>query len=196
MAESVPNIPDTPDTEKRGRGRPRRTDWQQPFLDNYRAHGVQSWAAKQAGVNVATVAEERKRDQAFAAEYDSAFEESTGVLERRAVQWASGGITVKRVKTRTETRTAKDGAVTTVTVTEEVEDTDLSATMLIFLLKARKPDMYRERLSLEPPEDGGEIELKISRKEKDTAAERFGAEVVRLSEARAAKAGAQGSGEG
>ncbi len=183
---------------KKGRPGPKpRTDWQEPFLEQFGSHGVQAWAAKTANISADTVAEERKRNPAFAKEYDAAFELSTAVLERRAVQWASAGIPTKTTTTRTETKTDKAGNTTTHTVTTVTESADASVAMMIFLLKSRRPDVYRDRIQVEQTgEGGGPVEIRVSKEEMDAAARGFNAEVVRLADARRARDSAQSSSAG
>lgn len=191
-----PNSPDKPTPKKRA-GRPRRTDWQDKFLARFTEHGVQAWACKEIGISPDTVIEERKRNPDFAHRYDNAFEESTCRLERRLVEWAADGIKTIKTVTRTETKTDKDGKTTTHTVTTVTEGVDMSEACLIFALKARRPMIYRDRLSVEQTgTEGGPVELRITSEEKDAAVERFGAEVVRLVDARRAREGDPASSTG
>ena len=159
-------------------GRPRRTDWQEPYLTNLAIHGVQAWSCRDIGVSQDTVHEERKRDDVFAARYDAAIEESTAALERRAIQWAAAGVATRT----TVTRTLKDGSVET-TVTEGVE---MSPTLLIFLLKSRRPAVYRDNIRVEQTgADGGPIQIRGE--EIDREIDRLVDEVSARREAKAAR---------
>lgn len=170
-------IPAAP--EKDGPGRPRRTDWQEPFLEHFALHGVQAQAARAVNVSWGTVKTERGRDPEFARRYDEAFEESTSALELAAYTWARGGLTLKR--TTTTTRTLKDGKVETTTV--ETETLERSPAMTIFMLKSRKPDVYRDRLTV----DENLTVSTVTDEEADAATGAFDAAVVRLADARTAR---------
>lgn len=196
MSAAPAESSDTP-TPKKGPGRPRRTDWQEPFLEQFTFHGIQAWAARAAKVDVDTVNNDRKRDPAFAARYDEAFELSTAGLERTAVEWAIGGLKATETRTHTVTKTDADGKVISRTDTTVTEKIDRNATLLIFLLKARRPEVYRESLRVEQTgADGGPVEIRVTKEEQDAAVERFGAEVVRLADAREARASSQSGGAG
>lgn len=146
-----------PPTPKRGkRGPARRTDWQQPFLENFAQHGVAAWAAHTVGVSPSTVTTEKGRDPEFRTLFEDAFERSTAALERTAVQWASAGIkTVIRV---TKESTGPEGRRTVTTTT--TERTELYPPMLMFLLKSRRPTVYRDNIRVEQTgADGGPVRI-------------------------------------
>jgi hypothetical protein len=183
--------------QKKPAGRPRRTDWQEEFLTQFANHGVQDWAARSVQISPDTISRERKRDPDFAARYDQAFEASTAALEFSGYRWAVGGFPIKTTVTREVLTRDKEGNPVVMTLKTVTETVERSAAMTIFMLKSRKPDVYRERVQVEETgEGGGPIEVRITREEKDAAVGRFAAEVVRLADARRARDGAAGSGTG
>ena len=123
-------------------------------MEAFGSHGVQAWSARASNVSKSTVIDERRRNAEFSRRYGEALELSTAVLERRAVQWAAAGIpTETTVETTTEKPVVVGGETRMVaTTTRSVE---LSPTMLIFLLKSRRPDVYRERQTVEHTGEGG-----------------------------------------
>lgn len=100
----------------------------QAFLDALRVHGVVSVAAASAGVPRRTVYNWRAADPDFAEEWDGYTEEATDLLEREAVRRAyegterpvfQGGVEVGRIR-------------------------EYSDTLLIFLLKAKRPKVFTD----------------------------------------------------
>lgn len=120
-----------PTPKKRAPNAP--ADWRDRFLAALRRDGVVAYAAKAARVTRTYVYEVRESDPAFAAAWADAIEEATDALEREAIRRATKGL--KRHK-----RTFYRG----VEVADDVE-TEYSDTLLMFLMKARRPDVYRER---------------------------------------------------
>lgn len=90
-------------------------------------------AASILRVGRATAYEHRAMDAAFAVAWDEAFEAGTEVLEQIAKQRATVGHKRDVI--------LKDGTV--ITVQEQPSDT-----LLIFLLKGRKPDTYRDNVNV------------------------------------------------
>jgi len=90
-------------------------------------------AARTVGVARTYLYEVRREDPAFAAEWDAAWEEGTETLEDEARRRAHDGVA-----------RAKGVYYQGMQVGTEVE-TVYSDTLLTLLLKARKPDTYRER---------------------------------------------------
>ena len=126
-------------------GRPRRSDWQEPFLEVFRHTGVIATSARAVRVDVATVKRERQRDEAFALAFREAEEEAADNLERIAHERATIGQAYQET-TRT-TRTLRDGKVETIEVVKEGRH--LSDTVLMFRLKALRPEKYRDNARLE-----------------------------------------------
>lgn len=132
--------------------RPRRTDWQEKFLEAYGLMGIQTEACRSAGVHTATVIRERERDEGFAALFAEAEQKANGVLLRYLHERATSGQRVKR----TETKTKPDGTVE-VTV---VETSLISTPALLALAKARMPEMFDDRLRVaHTGGDGGAIQI-------------------------------------
>jgi hypothetical protein len=99
------------------------------FLEHFRQWGILQTAANYAGVHRVTVWRWQERDPAFSAAFHQAIEQSNEVFEaeagRRGVEGVEkpvyqGGELVGHVR-------------------------EYSDTLLIFLLKARKPEKYRDR---------------------------------------------------
>lgn len=139
-------------------------------------------AAHEAGVNRKTVYRWKESDAEFAEAWDESLEEGTELLEREAVRRAVHGVeepviyqgqltpiyehnpdgTLKMVETRE--RNAKGRMVTAYKPVQAV-DADgnprfltvrkPSDTLMIFMLKSRRPNTYRERGSIEHTGAGG-----------------------------------------
>lgn len=117
---------------KKPHATPTRRDWKEIFLDALRQSPNVSAAAKAAGHSRQHVYVARDEDAAFALAWDDALAEAVDMAEgeayRRAVEGVEkpvyqGGIRVGEVQ-------------------------DYSDTLLIFLLKAHRPHLYREALDL------------------------------------------------
>ncbi|MGH7458564.1 MAG: terminase [Longimicrobiaceae bacterium] len=129
-------------------GRHRRTheataekDWRSAFLDAFAEMGLVLTAAKKAGVARSTVYRERQRNEDFALRWAEVEEWTTEEMEQEARRRAVLGV-AEPVYQRGE-------------LVGHVRK--FSDTLLIFLLKARRPEMYREnRLELTGA-DGGPI---------------------------------------
>ena len=190
-----------PEHEPSVGGRPRRSDWQEAFLENFSTHGVQAWACRSVNVSPDTVKRERERDADFAARFDEAFETSTAVQERRLVQWATAGIPTEKTIETTITKVipklttdAQGNPVTvnmttTTTTTTTTRGVDLDVAALIFLLKSRRPEVYRERVSVEQSGvDGGPIRYEMTEKEVRAADQEISRLMDELAPRREAKA--------
>jgi len=94
-----------------------------------------------AGFGRTTVYERRANDAAFAASWDAAYEAGSDVLEdemrRRALDGVEKGIYHQGVRIATERQ--------------------YSDTMLIFALKARRPEKYRERFEVKNTDDTADL---------------------------------------
>lgn len=115
----------TPDlTPKKG--------WVPAFLAGLAEYGNVSKAAKRAKVSRAVVYEARSDDDQFAAAWDVALKQGTEALEDEARRRAFEGV-------RREKGIYHKGVMVGKEVIREYSDT-----LMIFLLKAHKPELYRE----------------------------------------------------
>lgn len=113
---------------------------QAAFLDALRAGLSVSHAARLSGFARRTWYDHRAADPAFAAAWDDASEEGADRLEDEAVRRAVEGVRTEKTVT-SQGRALRDEAgalVKDVTI-------DYSDTLLIFLLKGRRPQKYAER---------------------------------------------------
>lgn len=123
--------------KKRRPGQRAGVKWRAAFLEHFKLYGIVRDACEAAGVETSTYYRQLKRDPEFAAEVADATELAADVLERVAHGWATTGVPEETV-TVTE---HPDGSVTTVTR----RTTTRSPYVLIQLLKARRPEKFRER---------------------------------------------------
>lgn len=119
-------------------GKPRRTDWQDPFLEAFGLMGIVTEAGRHARVSLDTIKRERDRNPEFAERYGEAERRANGVLLRFLHDRATTGQKVTR--RTTATRTAPTGEVE-VTVTE-IETAVISTPALLALCKARMPELF------------------------------------------------------
>ena len=117
--------------------RTRRTKWKLRFVAALEKTGIVGLAAKAAGVSRQTVYSHIKKDEDFAAEFDRAIEDSADLLEAEAVRRAVAGVE-EPVFGKLEGANAGTGVVGSIR--------RYSDTLLIFMLKGRKPDVFRERV--------------------------------------------------
>lgn len=110
------------------------------FLAAYGESGVLTDAARIAGVSRTTVYEWQEHDDHFAHEMRQKLEESTELLEREAIRRARDGV----VK---ETPIHHNGKIIYTVVEHKYSDG-----LMMFMLKGRKPDTYRENLNIETHE--------------------------------------------
>jgi hypothetical protein len=123
-----------------GRARARaRADWRERFLAEFSRCGVVKHAAAAAGVHRATVYRTIEGDEAFAAAFREAEEEAVDELDLEAFRRGAQG-----VDEPVFWQGQQVGAVRR-----------YSDQLLIFLLRARKPEKYSERYRLE---HGGHVE--------------------------------------
>lgn len=111
--------PNNTDTIKR--------DWYENFLVAFNEFGMVTTACRHAKIGRTTFYDALKTDPAFAEEFRFIEEEVTEQLEAEAFRRAHDGVT----------KPTKFGDVK-----------EYSDTLLIFLLKARRPEKYRERLDV------------------------------------------------
>lgn len=119
------------------------------FLAHFAESGNVSAACRQTGIERSTVWRWQESDDTFAAAYREANVKATEHLESIALQRAEGFTKTKRVLELLRDKLGRavldqDGQPKYV-VTEETTSTEASDTLLIFLLKARAPEKYRER---------------------------------------------------
>lgn len=107
------------------------------FLAAFREAGIIRRACDQVGVGRTTVYRWLEQDTDFAAEYEHAETESTEMLEAAALSRAVEGVTKLSASGKPYT--------------------DYSDTLLIFLLKARKPTVYRDRVQLQHADAAGDL---------------------------------------
>lgn len=125
----------------RTRRAPKR-DWPATFLETFAATGNVKESAAAAGVGRRTVYDRRSNDATFAAAWDDAEQESHDRLEREAFRRAAEGVE----------KPVFQGGKLVGTVCE------YSDTLLIFLLKARRPEKYRDNHRVElTGRDGGPV---------------------------------------
>lgn len=106
------------------------------FLEHFAEYGNVTAAAKAAGIERNTVYVWQERDDAFVAAFREAEIKATDVLESEARRRAVEGVV-------TETPIYIKGELVNTIV-----ETKYSDTLLIFLLKARAPEKYRERFDV------------------------------------------------
>lgn len=165
------NSPELAATEKAAgsRGPKRRKDWQATFLETYALLGIITRAARQANVDPSTVDKERKRNPGFALAMAAAREEAADNLESFAHKWATTGFEEKYEEITYDAAGKVIGKKVRLT-------SNVSATLLIFMLKAMRPEKYRETFRVENTgAEGGPIRIKV-----EGAAEKFFAELDRL----------------
>jgi len=136
-------IPALPAHENAG-----KSDWTSVFLAELAATGNVSAAARAAGVNRDTPYGRRQTDPAFAAAWDSSLEEACDLLELEARRRAFAGV-VEPVFYKG----AECGRIN-----------KYSDTLMIVLLKAHRPEKYRERVATE---HSGEVKVVIAYDEGD-----------------------------
>jgi hypothetical protein len=120
----------------------KRQDWAKKFLERLARTGNVSAACKHAKVPRRTAYERRDREVDFAAVWDEAIEIAVEVLELEARRRAAEG-TLRPVFQGGK----KCGAIR-----------EFSDTLLIFLLKAHRPEKYRDNMTLR--HEGG-VQLEI-----------------------------------
>lgn len=114
------------------------------FLDLLRGGHTVKHACDQAGLGRSTVYDRRGRDGDFADQWAEADEQGVEVLEQEARRRAVDGVEDFRID--------RDGV--------EHPFRRYSDTLLIFLLKARRPDVYRDRFE---HRHTGHVSLRLDR---------------------------------
>lgn len=108
--------------------RTRKKDWRPAFLAAFEETAMVTEAAKIAGVGRATVYEERQRNEEFAVAWADVEERAVESMESEAYRRAVKGVDKPVFHAGEQVGTVKD----------------YSDTLLIFMLKARRPETYRE----------------------------------------------------
>lgn len=121
----------------------KRTTEKARFLQELRNRGSVYHAAHAAGVGRSTVYEWREADEAFAAKWDEAVEDSTDELERSLYERAVYGVEEPVFHKGFECGRVRK----------------YSDTAAIFLLKGRRPETYRERADVKVEGDLGFAEI-------------------------------------
>lgn len=104
--------------------------WKPLFLEKLREHANISRAAKDAGISRKTVYKERDNSTTFANEWDDALEEGIDYLEEEARRRAFEGVDEPLMFQGIKVGTVRK----------------YSDTLMIFLLKGRRPDVYGDKL--------------------------------------------------
>lgn len=119
------------------------------FLQHFRIHGNVTFGCREAGVPRPTIYWWQEHDDQFAAAFREAEIEATEHLESEARRRAVDGVV------STKGIYSRQGQL----IAEETE-TKYSDTLLVFLLKARAPEKYRERVQLQHADaEGGQLDL-------------------------------------
>lgn len=147
----------TSSTEEENRGRPKRTDWQAPFLEAFALHGTIVLAARRAQVHRHTVENERKRDPEFAAAYEDALLDARESADAQLRHRGMAGTPV--TKTVSKEKTMADGSV--VRTSETFDTTYVSTAALIAWLRAHWPEKYRDIRIEQTGKDGGPVQVEI-----------------------------------
>lgn len=132
---------DTANVRTRGRrGQKHEPDWAPAFLEAFAEFGIVTAACGVAGVSRSTAYERRKLDEAFAAAWSDVETATTERMEAEARRRAVEGWVEREELEVAHDEDGNPYEVRTLIVRK------YSDTLLMFMLKARKPDMYRERV--------------------------------------------------
>jgi hypothetical protein len=119
------------------------SEWRPKFLSALRNSGNVRAASLAAGIGRKTAYRHRERSKNFAADWDEAIEDACDAMEAEAF------------------RRAMQGVEKPITVAGEREVIrDYSDTLLIFMLKAHRPQRFRERVE-HTGDGGGPITLHV-----------------------------------
>lgn len=114
---------------------------QAEFIERLRENGgVVSYACRDVGIGRRTVYELRDRDESFREAWDEAVEHGTASLEAEAIRRARDGVSEPVFYKGAECGTVQR----------------YSDSLLIFLLKSRRPETYRDRSSVQVENVGNE----------------------------------------
>ena len=133
-----------PDETLRGLDLPRGKrgrDWAPAYLTALRACGMMIRSAEAAGVSRQTVWERREKDKAFADLEEKARKESAEMLEDEAYRRAIGGVRTLKFHEGMPVIDPRTGL--------PYEEVEYSDGLLTLLLKAHKPEKYRDKVDHE-----------------------------------------------
>ena len=132
-----------PSTKRGTRGTPKKGDSEElgkaQMIAALAGGSTVLLAAMEAGVGRTTAYRWRNADEAFAQAWDEAVDEGTDRLEQEAIRRGRDGVSKPVFQNGKR-----------VGYVQEYSDT-----LLIFMLKARRPDVYRERANIEHTGPGG-----------------------------------------
>jgi len=136
-AEKTAPRSDKPNASRARKAKPKappksRRNWKPIFLIAFKEHGTVTAACEKAAIGRATAYEARS-DKEFAEAWDQIEAETTDAMEREAYRRAVEGVEKPLVSAGKLVTTA----------------TEFSDGLMMFLLKARKPDTYRENVKVE-----------------------------------------------
>src|SRR5262245_35840822 len=117
-------------------------NWKRRFIDTLRETANVRMSCKQAGIPRSSAYYKREKDSKFAAEWDEAIEDAVDSLELAATARAVNGLERRR-PIWMKVKDAEGNEI--VQKVDEVVEREYSDTLLIFLLKAHRPEKYRER---------------------------------------------------
>lgn len=120
----------------------KRENWQEKFLAAFSETGMVTEACKAVGVGRTTVYRERQLDEEFALRWADIEEETTERMEREAYRRGTEGVD----------KPVFQGGKQVGSVRE------YSDSLLQFMLKARRPEKYRERYSFD---HSGEVTKRV-----------------------------------
>lgn len=142
--------------KRKGRqGNQRARNWRPPYLKALAITGMYAKAAAAAAVDFSTVWRERKSNAEFAAQEKEAQDIATAQLEDEAVRRARDGCVRYKFHPKTG---------------EVYEELEYSDTLLLKLLSAKKPELYKDKV-----EHSGRVhltldELELEQRRKDADA--------------------------
>lgn len=132
--------------------------WHRAFMHVLARTGEVSSAARAVGVPRTYVYEVRKNDPVFRAAWEEANEVASDLLDQ--VAWRRATVGEEVVVTRT-TRRFKDNELAEETVVEE-RSQRRSDTVLMFLMRARRPGLYGDAVT-HRGHDGGPVQVEVYR---------------------------------
>lgn len=112
---------------------PRRAVWKKPFLEVLRRTANVTLAARQIGISKVTAYNARHKSEKFAAEWDEAIDQAVDLLEAEARRRALSGVEEPIFHNGQQVGAKRR----------------FSDTLMIFLLKAHRPQVYRENVRVE-----------------------------------------------
>lgn len=127
--------------------------WMRGYLVALSQSGNQAAACREIGITDQSVRNWKARDEGFALEVLRANERASELLEQQARVWATVGVEVRTVRTKT----GPGGEVETT----ETVGRHRSPQLLVTLLRATNPAKYREHVRIDGP-GGGPLEHKVS----------------------------------